>query len=214
MVGVEWHPEDTAAEDSGQRALFEGFVLMARIHGSTAIPGVRDGRSRDYAIEDHDPAWSGLFEDEAARIREALGALAVRVDHVGSTAVFGLAAKPVVDIQISVASLVPRAPLIEPLESLGYTFQADPTTAEHEYLKKDADGTRRFQLHLCEAGGEWERRHLAFRDWLRDHTGDAAAYADLKRRLAAEHPRDLYTYTEAKSAFIDGIVERALASIA
>jgi putative glutamine amidotransferase len=214
MVGVEWHPEDTAADDRAQRALFEGFVLMARIRGSTAIPDVREGRSRDYAIEDHDLAWSGLFEEEAARIRETLGSLALRVDHVGSTAVHGLAAKPVVDIQISVASLVPRTPLVGPLESLGYTFQADPTTAEHEYLKKDVNGVRRFQLHLCEAGGDWERRHLAFRDWLRDHPDDAAAYEDLKRRLATEHPRDLITYTEAKTAFIESIVERALASIA
>jgi putative glutamine amidotransferase len=214
MVGVEWHPEDTAAEDPAQRALFDGLVLLARLRGGTAIPGIREGRSREYAVEDPDGAWAGSFENEAARIREVLGSLALRVDHVGSTAVPGLAAKPVVDIQISVASLVPREPLIEPLESLGYTFQADPTTAEHEYFKKDVGGVRRFQLHVCEAGSDWERRHLAFRDWLRQHSEDATAYAELKRRLADEHPRDLYTYTEAKGAFIDGIVERALASIA
>jgi putative glutamine amidotransferase len=214
MVGVEWHPEDTADEDPAQRALFEGLVLMARIRGTAAIPGVRSGRSRDYSIVDHDPEWAGLFEREAALIREALGSLALRVDHVGSTAVPGLAAKPVVDIQISVDSLVPRVPMIEPLESIGYTFQADPTTAEHEYLRKDEDGERRFQLHLCEAGGGWARRHLAFRDWLRDHPEDAAAYAELKRRLAAEHPNDLHTYTEAKTTFIESTVERALASIA
>jgi GrpB-like predicted nucleotidyltransferase (UPF0157 family) len=76
------------------------------------------------------------------------------------------------------------------------------------------DGVRRFQVHVCAAGGDWERTHLAFRDWLRAHPQDARAYAELKRRLVAEHPNDLFGYTEAKGEFINGIVERALASIA
>jgi GrpB-like predicted nucleotidyltransferase (UPF0157 family) len=67
---------------------------------------------------------------------------------------------------------------------------------------------------VCAAGGEWEREHLAFRDWLREHPEDARAYADLKRRLASEHANDRFGYTEAKGEFIRGIVERALASIA
>ena len=211
MVGVEWHPEDTADSDRAQQALFDAVASLARLRGTRAIPGLHEGRSRAYEIEDHDPAWSTVFEAEAARIRHALGDLAVRVEHVGSTSVPGLQAKPVIDIQISVDSLVPRTAFVEALASLGYTFQVDPTTAEHELFKKDIEGERRFQLHVCAVGGEWERRHLAFRDWLREHPDDAAAYAELKRRLAERHPRDLYTYAEAKGPFIEGIVERAKA---
>lgn len=214
MLGVEWHPEDTAVEDVAQQSLFDGFALLARIRGSTAIPGVHEGRYSDYSIVDYDPAWPSNFQAEAERIGWELGELALRIEHVGSTSVPGLAAKPIVDIQISVDSIVPRTPFVRPLVSLGYTFSVDPTMAEREYFKKDIDGVRRFQLHVCAAGGDWERRHLAFRDWLRGHPEDAAAYADLKRRLAVEHRHDRYAYTGAKGTFIDDIVDRALASIA
>ena len=200
MVGVEWHPEDTAAEDPAQQALFDGLAILARLHAAPAIPGVRAGRSRTYHISDHDPEWAATFETEAARIRQVLGERAMRIDHVGSTSVPGLAAKPVIDIQVSVPSLVPRDAYVGPLRSVGYTFQVDPTTAHHEYFKKDVNGERAFQVHVCAAGGEWERRH---------HPHDAAAYADLKRRLATEHPNDLLTYTEAKTEFVLAVEAKA-----
>jgi GrpB-like predicted nucleotidyltransferase (UPF0157 family) len=85
----------------------------------------------------------------------------------------------------------------------------DPWDAGHEYFSRDIEGERCFQLHVCTAGSEWERRHLAFRDWLRTHDDDAAAYAELKRELASAHPKDTLTYTEAKSAFIIDIQQRA-----
>jgi len=73
-------------------------------------------------------------------------------------------------------------------------------------------GERGFHVHLCLAGSPFERRHLAFRDWLRTHPGDAAAYGDLKRHLAATHPNDVHTYTDGKTGFIRGIEARALAT--
>ena len=212
MLGVQWHPEDTAPDDTAQQAVFDGFVNLARWRGSRAKAGESGGRTRAFAISDPDPAWASWFEEEAATIREALGELAVRVEHVGSTSVSGLAAKPVIDIQVSVASLVPREPVIAPLRAIGYRHQIDPLEPEHEYLSKgEDDGTRPVHIHLCEAGGNWERRHIAFRDWLRSHPDDAASYADLKRQLAAAHPHDILTYVDGKSAFIHEVEIRASA---
>jgi putative glutamine amidotransferase len=212
MVGVEWHPEDTAQDDRSQQSLFEGLVLLARLRGSKGVPGERVGRTRDYVIEDYDPDWPAAFDAESARIGEALGDLAVRIEHVGSTSVPGLPAKPIIDVGVSVASLVPRAPIVERLEGIGFTFQVDPGTPDHLYFKRNEGGVRKTQVHVSEAGGDWERRHLAFRDWLRSHPEDAAAYAELKRRLASEHPNDILTYTESKGPFVDAILDRASAA--
>jgi putative glutamine amidotransferase len=213
MLGVQWHPEETAPNDASQQALFEALALLARLRGSRARPGERTGRSRDYAIEEYDAAWAKGFEDEEARIHSALpDDLVARVEHVGSTSVPGLAAKPIVDIQLSLSTLVPRAAYVEPLVDLGYRHTIDPWREDHEYFSREEDGARRFQIHACTAGSEWERRHLAFRDWLRAHADDAAAYAELKRSLAREHPRDIMAYVDEKTPFIREIEQRALAS--
>jgi putative glutamine amidotransferase len=210
MLGVQWHPEDTAPDDPAQRALFEGFVNLARWRGSRAKPGEAGGRTRSFEIADPDPAWASWFEEEAAAIGEAMGGLALRVEHVGSTSIPGLAAKPIIDIQVSVASLVPRGPVVTPLTAIGYRHQIDPLETGHEYLSKGYDGgARPVHIHLCETGSDWERRHIAFRDWLRSHPEDAVAYADLKRRLASAHPNDILTYVDGKSGFIREIEIRA-----
>ena len=145
----------------------------------------------------------------ASRIQAALGDQVTRVEHVGSTAVPELGAKPVVDIQVSVRSMVPRAAYADPLVQLGYRWGLDPWTDEHEFFSRDDSGRRAFHIHVCGEGSEWEQRHLRFRDWLRDHPEDATAYERLKRDLAEQHPRDPYTYTDEKSAFIRAIEARA-----
>jgi putative glutamine amidotransferase len=202
MLGVQWHPEETAEHDPAQQSLFVALSLLARLRGSRAKPGAREGRSRAFEIEPYDPGWPRRFETESARIEGALGDEVVGVEHVGSTAVPGLGAKPVVDIQVSVRSMVPRAAYLEPLVHLGYRWALDPWTDEHEFFSRDEDGQRAFHIHVCGQGSEWERRHLAFRDRLRSHPEDAAAYERLKRDLAERHPRDTYTYADEKTAFI------------
>ncbi len=213
MVGVQWHPEDTAPGDPAQQALFDGLVLLAHWRGTRAKAGGSEGRSRPYAIVDYDPAWPAMFEREAASLRAALGDLAMRVEHVGSTSVPGLAAKPVIDIQISVASITPRAPLVEPLLELGYRHEIDPIEIGHEFFSNsdEPDAPRKVHIHVCEVGSAWERRHLAFRDYLRSHDDAVAEYANLKRRLAAAHPRDIQSYVDGKTAFVTTIETRALA---
>jgi putative glutamine amidotransferase len=208
MVGVQWHPEETAEHDPAQQSLFDALMLLARLRGSRAKPGEREGRSRVVEIRPYDPGWPSRFETESARIAAALGDQVVRVDHVGSTSVPGLGAKPVVDIQVSVRSMVPRAAYVEPLVRLGYRWGLDPWTDEHEFFSRDEDAQRAFHIHVCGQGSGWERRHLAFRDWLRDHPEDAATYERLKRDLAEQHPRDTYTYSDEKTAFIREIEAR------
>lgn len=212
MVGVQWHPEDTADVDPAQQALFDGFVTVARWRGSRARPGETQGRTREYGLSEYDAAWPAWFDREATHLRHALGDLAVRIEHVGSTSVPGLAAKPVIDIQISVESLIPRSPIVESLKGLGYDHSIDPIEPQHEYFSKGYDdGPQKVNLHVCEVGSTWERRHLAFRDELRRDPAAAAEYAALKRRLAHEHPRDIFSYIDGKTAFVRSMEARALA---
>ena len=142
----------------------------------------------------------------------ALGEQVLRIEHIGSTSVPGLAAKPVIDISVGLVSMEPRAAYVPALRGLGYRTALDPSEPDHEFASRDLDGERGFHVHLCLAGSPFERRHLAFRDRLRTHQRDAADYADLKRRLAATHPNDVHTYTEGKSGFIRAIEAEALAA--
>jgi len=211
MLGVQWHPEETAEHDPAQQSLFDALVLLAKWRGSRAKPGEAEGRSHAYGLVPPDAGWPSRFEEEAARIRASLGELAVSIDHVGSTAVPDLAAKPIVDIQVSVRSMVPRSGYLEPLRGLGYRWDLDPWSDGHEYFSRETDGGSSFHIHVCLSGSGWERRHLAFRDWLRAHPEDAAAYERLKRQLAERHPRDIYAYVDGKTAFIREIEARASA---
>ena len=209
MLGVQWHPEETAERDLAQQALFDALVLLAKWRGSRARTGEATGRSRAYAVVAYDPDWPSLFEEESARIKAALGGEIVTIDHVGSTAVPGLAAKPIVDIQVAVRSMIPRTAYAEPLGSIGYRGDIDPLRDEHEFFSREIDGERAFHVQVCPAGSAWERRHLAFRDWLRTHGDDAATYERLKRRLADEHVNDIFTYVDGKTSFIREIERRA-----
>jgi len=213
MLGVQWHPEDTAGVDRAQQAIFDGFALVAKWRGTRAKPGEVNGRTREYGLVDYDPAWPSSYEQEVGPIRDALGDAVVRIEHVGSTSVPGLAAKPVIDIQVSVRSLTPRAPIVDRLVATGYQHDIDPIETDHEFLSKgydDAD-SRRVHVHLCTAGSEWERRHLAFRDELRRDPDVAGEYAALKRQLAKDHPRDIFSYVDGKTSFIRSVEARALA---
>jgi GrpB-like predicted nucleotidyltransferase (UPF0157 family) len=156
----------------------------------------------------YDPAWPNRFAALGARLREALGDVAVRIDHIGSTAVPGLAAKPVLDLQISVASFEPFDAYGRPLEGLGYVHRANNTERTKRYFREPA-GTSRTHIHVRLAGSFSEQLALLFRDFLRGHPQDSAEYAELKRRLARHHRNDRRAYTEAKVPFTWEIVRRA-----
>jgi GrpB-like predicted nucleotidyltransferase (UPF0157 family) len=159
-------------------------------------------------------AWPLAFDSEAAALRRAMGAQAVRIEHVGSTAVSGLAAKPVIDLQVSVRSLESLEPFQAPLAALGYRFISITEFDDHEYpwFAKPGQWPSTHHVHLCVVGSELEVRHLAFRDYLRKNKEQARRYEALKRKLAGDYEgttlHSVASYSMAKSEFI----ESALAS--
>jgi GrpB-like predicted nucleotidyltransferase (UPF0157 family) len=162
----------------------------------------------------YDPTWPHAFEAEERRIRAALGRVALRVDHHGSTAVPGLSAKPIIDIQVSVASLQPLMAFGDSLASIGYTHLVHPDDAFAPFFFRPHGWPHTHHVHVVEAGGDEERRTLAFRDYLRTHPEAARAYEAVKRRLAAEHGGETAAareaYASAKGPFIDSIIDLAL----
>jgi GrpB-like predicted nucleotidyltransferase (UPF0157 family) len=166
-------------------------------------------------IVPYDSRWPGEFEIERERIALALRALALRIEHNGSTAVPGLAAKPVIDIQISVAALHPIEAYAGGLAPLGYVHVPHGDDAFCPFFHRPAKWPHTHHVHLVQAGGDEERRTLAFRDYLRDHAEVARDYETLKRTLADRFGGDELAsreaYAGAKSVFINRIVGVALA---
>jgi GrpB-like predicted nucleotidyltransferase (UPF0157 family) len=167
-------------------------------------------------IAPYDSAWPGRYAEEAARIRQRLGELALRIEHVGSTSVPGLAAKPVIDIQVSVATLEPRDLYRTRLAALGYTHLAlGEFDLVYPFFKRPADWPSTHHVHLCVVGSQQERDHLAFRDSLRLSPVAAAAYAALKRKLASEHDgltqESRERYSLSKTEFVRSVLGRSAA---
>jgi GrpB-like predicted nucleotidyltransferase (UPF0157 family) len=142
----------------------------------------------------YDPAWPVQADEELRRLEDALGAVALRLEHIGSTAVPGLPAKPILDLQLSVADIEQREHYVEPLERLGYLFVPAPLSPDHHFFAKPPERPRSHHLHVYEAGGRHELRHLAVRDFLRAHDDEAASYAALKREVVARYPQDRLAY--------------------
>jgi GrpB-like predicted nucleotidyltransferase (UPF0157 family) len=180
-----------------------------------------DGASRHPSLDDRfdpavrivswDPGWPVRAAEELRRVVAAVGPSAVRADHVGSTAVPGLAAKPIIDLQLSVVALRAQAAYVEPLQGLGYLFVPDPGSPDYVLFAKPPERPRTYHLHVCAAGSPHEARHLAVRDFLRAQPREAAAYAAHKRAVAARHPQDRLAYIAGKEAYVAALEHRALA---
>jgi GrpB-like predicted nucleotidyltransferase (UPF0157 family) len=154
----------------------------------------------------HDPRWAALAAAECERLRQALGA-ALPIEHIGSTAVPGLAAKPIVDLMVGVDAEPARWSLVEPMRAAGYVHgDSDVVPGRLYFRRDDAGGLRTHQASVCVAGGRFWVEHLAFRDALRADAALAAAYLRLKRELAARFPADRIAYSEAKSGFVAGVL--------
>jgi GrpB-like predicted nucleotidyltransferase (UPF0157 family) len=159
-------------------------------------------------IAQYDPTWPERFLTQARAFREALGGTAQRIDHIGSTAIPGLAAKPIIDIQISVAAFEPLDAYRVPLEDLGYIFRAANPERTKRYFR-EAPTQRRTHIHVRRAGSWAEQFALLFRDYMRRHADDAQRYAALKYQLAAQYGADRAGYTDAKDPFIWEIMKKA-----
>jgi GrpB-like predicted nucleotidyltransferase (UPF0157 family) len=193
------HPHDRVAYGEGKTPFVS--VVLGRSRG--VEPG-------QIAVADYDPEWPRRFEGERAAIERVLGDAVLDIQHIGSTAVPGLAAKPVVDMLIGVADLdEARRSVVGPLADLGYDYVPEYEAVMPQRLYFRKGDPRGFHIHMVEPGGEFWDRHLRFRNYLREHPEAVAEYAALKKRLAEEHGSDMDGYTDAKSDFIRGIENKA-----
>jgi len=158
-------------------------------------------------IVEHDPGWAERFARERDRIVGALGERALEVHHIGSTAVPGLAAKAIIDIILVVASSADEPAYLPDLEGAGYELRVrEPDWDEHRMVRTPA---RDVHVHVFSAGSSEIARHLAFRDWLREHDDDRALYEQTKRRLATRDWPTTQDYADAKNDVIAEITSRA-----
>lgn len=183
-------PPDAPASASA-RPLTDDESLAAAIH-------------EDVSLHTHDPAWAPTFEEERRRLLSLLPGTFVAIEHIGSTAVAGLIAKPIVDLLAAVESLGDADALIDRLCENGYTTSREfnATLTDRIWLMRWHEGHRTHHLHVVVMDSPPWRDRLAFRDALRADPTLARRYAELKRELATAHRNDREAYTVAKAAFV------------
>jgi GrpB-like predicted nucleotidyltransferase (UPF0157 family) len=159
-------------------------------------------------IVDYDAAWPALFATLRASVAEALGDVAVAIDHVGSTAVPGLAAKPIIDLDVAIRAPADLPVVIDRLAPLGYDYEGERGVAGRAAFTWPRH-LPCHHLYVCALASAEYRRHLLFRDFLRVDPGAAAAYATLKHRLAAQYRTERDAYADAKTSFIWATLVRA-----
>lgn len=165
----------------------------------------------EIVIVEYDPRWSLMFEEEAARITEVLSKdLVVCIEHIGSTAVPGLAAKPIIDLLVSVNSLVEAKQVaVSPLEKLGYAYWFDNPDPHRMFFVKGLppNSPRTHHIHMIESDSILQER-LLFRDYLRSHPDEALRYAQLKHHLAQRFSTDREAYTSGKTEYVQSVMQK------
>jgi len=173
---------------------------------------IEEAIREEVSIAAYDPEWPILYEREAASLgRQLPRSVVIKIEHFGSTAIPGLAAKPVIDLLVQVSSLEETKEQIVPiLEAEGYDYfwRTDVSPAYPWFIKRGSGGKRTHHIHMVEADSKlWER--LYFRDYLREFSEEARRYAELKQVLAAKYPNDRIAYTEGKAEYVTSITETA-----
>lgn len=196
---------EQARLDSADRAADDGVVNRAgetnRVDDTQQFD--RPG-GEQIVLRDSDPEWDSIAKDWVTRITIALLPNPVTVEHIGSTSVPGLIAKPVIDLLISVADVDEEAAYRRGLESLGLVLRE--RSRDHRFFRPPAGTPRTVHVHVCQTDSAWEHKYLRFRDRLRKDATLAAAYAELKRRLASEVGDDRLAYSQGKDAFITAAI--------
>jgi GrpB-like predicted nucleotidyltransferase (UPF0157 family) len=152
-----------------------------------------------------------MFEEDRGKILGAVGEYVSAVEHIGSTSVPGLAAKPIIDVMVAVRSLSDAPACVGPLAAVGYEYvpKHEAVMPERRFFRRGPSGAGTHHLHMVERSSAFWEEHLLFRDYLRARPEAAAEYERLKRELAARHGSDRGAYTDAKTDFIKSAVERA-----
>lgn len=160
---------------------------------------------------EYSSAWPGLYEEERQRLLALLPGTFIDIQHIGSTSIPGLMAKPVIDILAGVESTDVAESIGEVLCRSGYTTSAEfnRSLADRKWFMRWANGHRTHHLHVVVHGGPVWTERLKFRDALRANPGLAAEYAELKVKMAVEHSRDREAYTDAKSHFVQAVSRAA-----
>ncbi len=182
-------------------------------YGSSHIRTATDPLSTQRVyLEPYDPRWAAEFAREAAAVEGALGEVLFAIHHIGSTAIPGICAKPIIDILAVVRDVTLLDERAKEMEALGYEAMGEFGIPGRRYFRKDnTAGVRTHQIHAFRDGSHQIQRHLAFRDFLNHHPDCAERYDALKRRLAELHPADVSGYTEGKDEFIAEMDARAAA---
>ncbi|KRF04841.1 hypothetical protein ASG89_21315 [Paenibacillus sp. Soil766] len=153
--------------------------------------------------------WIREFEKEKKKISEALSSSAIQIEHIGSTSIAGMPAKPILDIAVSVNHLDEADLFIEPLRTLGYEYVPKLEFPNRRFFRKGECKKGTHHLHIYECSSDEWGNNLLFRNYLRSHPEQAAAYAELKKHLASLYVEDRTTYTLRKAPFIQSIIELA-----
>lgn len=173
----------------------------------TGVSGVGE-----HHIEPYDPVWVATAAELIRRVQGILGPLGRKVDHIGSTAVPGLGARPILDIQVSVPDIGAHASFDPLLQQAGYVHFKPPEWVLDDYLVYvPADGSNTEHIELCQVDSYHERRHLAVRDYLRQHSDEVRDYEQVKRVSAENAGGDRLAYGAGKAEFVRGLEQRALA---
>ena len=196
-------PEQLPIEEREQLAL---RALQAIDPGFRIAPDSDRGRE-PIELVPYDPDWPSLFTTWKERLLAVLDPKPGRIDHVGSTAVRALAAKPVIDIQVSVSDLENEPAYVPAIESLGVQLRSRETG--HLYFRPFAGRPRDVHIHVCPTGSQWERRHLLFVAYLNADASARLRYAEAKQQAEARWADDRLAYTDAKSKCILEILESA-----
>ncbi len=171
--------------------------------------------SHPLVIVNYDPRWPAIYEEEKRRILRVAGRSIIGIEHIGSTAVVGLAAKPIIDIMAGVIDPSDADKLLPLLKGIGYEDVTRQSGDLEWYYclgkvnREEENRLQNFHLHLMKFRSETWKRHILFRDFLRNNREAALKYGELKRRLAAEHSFDRESYTKAKTGFITSVVNEA-----
>ena len=167
-------------------------------------------------IVDYDPHWPARFESARRTIVQATGPLVTAIEHIGSTAVPGLAAKPIIDLMPGIRRLEDGLACVAPLEALGYEYRGENGIPGRHYFnhydKGGVQGTGIQHVHMVVAGSELWANHILFRDYLRAYPHEAERYSRLKRSLAERFRDNRERYTDAKTGFVADALERAKAA--
>jgi GrpB-like predicted nucleotidyltransferase (UPF0157 family) len=172
----------------------------------SAIIGLERGVVR---LVPFNPGWAVLFEEEKSRLVQALGIWALDIQHVGSTAIPGGVAKPIIDIAIAVHNFEAAFACVKPMETLGYLYGGENGIPRRHYFVKRNPATTH-HIHMFEITSKEWPEHLLFRDYLRSHPEIVQGYADLKRQLVEQFPMNRELYTEGKAEFIRSVIDQAL----